>query len=427
MSISFDLLGRAGNNNYYTLITSLNKTDHPPSGRDFPTYKPTGWFSNGKLVPDFFAHTLNLKDVVPPFLDPGLADIALLTGVSFASGGSGFDDLTTVLPMSKQADYFRMYKERVSKIIRETKAKNLIKKALLAIFNGANDFTLNDYDLPTIRRLQYNITGYQDFVLEKLQDFLEVYLSLHELHGLGCQRMVVAGLPLEGCLPIQITSRANIPNTCLDGQNSEAMSYNNKLLRLILRMQRSLQGSHILYADIYTPIIKLLDNSQDYDLTYACLRVNLWNLLVMLIEQIAIEVTDKGCCRTGYIEAAGFCNVLTPKCRRASDVDTGNNNNYTPITSLNRADHPPYGRDFPTHKPIGRFSNGKLVPDFFAHTLDLKDVVPPYLDLGLADIDLLTGVSFGSAGSGFDDLTTVPTGAIPIWNHGILSLFNNLT
>ncbi|KAJ8439936.1 hypothetical protein Cgig2_004002 [Carnegiea gigantea] len=284
-----------GNNNYCTSIISPNRADHRSYGRDFPTHKPTGRFSNGKLVPDFLAHTLNLKDVVPPFLDPGLADTDLLTGVSFASGGSGYDDLTTVttgaMPMSKQADYFRMYKERVSKVIGEIEAKDLIKKALVIIFAGTNDFTLNYYDLPTIRRLQYNITGYQDFVLEKLQDFLE------ELHRLGCRRMVVAGLPPVGCLPIQITSRLKIPRTCLDDQNSEAMSYNNKLLKLIPRIQTSLQGSQILYADMYTPMIQLLDNSQDY----------------------GIEVTDKGCCGTGYTEVGVFCNVLTPTCRNASE------------------------------------------------------------------------------------------------------------
>lgn len=284
-----------GNNNYYTSILSPSRADHPPYGRDFPTHKPTGRFSNGKLVPDFLAHTLDLKDVVPPFLDPGLADNDLLTGVSFASGGSGYDDLTTVttgaIPMSKQADYFRTYKERISKIIGETEAKDLIENALVIIFAGTNDFTLNYYDLPTMRRLQYNITGYQDFVLEKLQDFLE------ELHGLGCRRMVVAGLPPMGCLPIQITSRLKIPRACLDDQNSEAMSYNNKLLKLIPRIQTSLQGSQVLYADIYTPIIQLLDNSQDY----------------------GIEVTDKGCCGSGHTEVGVFCNVLTPTCRNASE------------------------------------------------------------------------------------------------------------
>lgn len=41
-------------------------------------------------------------------------------------------------------------------------------------------------------------------------------------------------------------------------------------------------------------------------------------------------------------------------------VDNGNNN-YLVTTA--RADSPPYGIDFPTHTPTGRFSNGYNLPD----------------------------------------------------------------
>ncbi|CAH1439721.1 unnamed protein product [Lactuca virosa] len=44
-----------------------------------------------------------------------------------------------------------------------------------------------------------------------------------------------------------------------------------------------------------------------------------------------------------------------------STVDAGNNNFIrTPMKS----NFPPYGRDFINHIPTGRFSNGRLVPDF---------------------------------------------------------------
>lgn len=43
-----------------------------------------------------------------------------------------------------------------------------------------------------------------------------------------------------------------------------------------------------------------------------------------------------------------------------SAVDVGNNN-Y--ISTIFRADYPPYGRDFTNHKPTGRFCNGKLATD----------------------------------------------------------------
>lgn len=47
-------------------------------------------------------------------------------------------------------------------------------------------------------------------------------------------------------------------------------------------------------------------------------------------------------------------------------VDHGNNN-YLVTTA--RADSPPYGIDFPTHQPTGRFSNGLNIPDFISQSL----------------------------------------------------------
>lgn len=44
-----------------------------------------------------------------------------------------------------------------------------------------------------------------------------------------------------------------------------------------------------------------------------------------------------------------------------SIVDVGNNNN---LNTLIKANFPPYGRDFVTHRPTGRFCNGKLATDF---------------------------------------------------------------
>ena len=44
-----------------------------------------------------------------------------------------------------------------------------------------------------------------------------------------------------------------------------------------------------------------------------------------------------------------------------SVVDVGNNNNLLTVV---KANFPPYGRDFVTHAPTGRFCNGKLATDF---------------------------------------------------------------
>lgn len=44
-------------------------------------------------------------------------------------------------------------------------------------------------------------------------------------------------------------------------------------------------------------------------------------------------------------------------------VDNGNNN-YLATTA--RADAPPYGIDYPTHRATGRFSNGLNIPDLIS-------------------------------------------------------------
>ncbi|KAG5056230.1 hypothetical protein JHK85_008740 [Glycine max] len=41
-------------------------------------------------------------------------------------------------------------------------------------------------------------------------------------------------------------------------------------------------------------------------------------------------------------------------------VDSGNNDF---LVTTARADAPPYGIDYPTHRPTGRFSNGLNIPD----------------------------------------------------------------
>ncbi|WMV41169.1 hypothetical protein MTR67_034554 [Solanum verrucosum] len=57
--------------------------------------KPIGRFTNSKTPSDLIVEELGIKEVMPAYLDPHLRVEDLKTGVSFASGGCGFDPQTS--------------------------------------------------------------------------------------------------------------------------------------------------------------------------------------------------------------------------------------------------------------------------------------------------------------------------------------------
>ncbi|KAI6685257.1 hypothetical protein NL676_031170 [Syzygium grande] len=85
-----------------------------------------------------------------------------------------------------------------------------------------------------------------------------------------------------------------------------------------------------------------------------------------------------------------------------SVVDAGNNNHLSTIV---KANFPPYGRDFIKHQPTGRFCNGKLAADFTAENIGFTSYPPAYLSEKARRKHLLIGANFASASSGYYDST----------------------
>ncbi|WCJ39679.1 GDSL esterase/lipase APG [Euphorbia peplus] len=94
-----------------------------------------------------------------------------------------------------------------------------------------------------------------------------------------------------------------------------------------------------------------------------------------------------------------------------SAVDVGNNN-YLP--TLFKANYPPYGRDFVTHQPTGRFCNGKLATDITAETLGFTTYPAAYLSPEASGKRLLIGANFASAASGYDEKAAMLNHAITL-------------
>ncbi|KAL2321099.1 hypothetical protein Fmac_030068 [Flemingia macrophylla] len=281
-----------GNNNF---INTAFKSNFPPYGRDFLNQAPTGRFTNGKLSTDFMASYLGLKELLPPYLDPNLSDEDLVTGVSFASAGSGFDPLTTILgnviPIPKQLEYFKAYKKRLEGMLGKRRTENHIRNALYFISAGTNDFVINYFSVP-IRRQSYTPLTYSHFVLQHVKDFIQ------NLWREGARKIAVVGLPPMGCLPIMITFNSHnvfLERGCVDKYSSVARDHNLMLQHELFLMQLNFTtaaGAKIIYFDIYGPLDDMIQASQN----------------------LGFDEVDRGCCGSGYLETTFLCNEVSYVC-----------------------------------------------------------------------------------------------------------------
>ncbi|XP_058095730.1 GDSL esterase/lipase At5g45960 [Magnolia sinica] len=284
-----------GNNNY---VPTLFRSNFPPYGRDYTRQRPTGRFTNGRLLTDFVASYMGLKDAIPPYLDKSLSLEELMTGVSFASAGSGYDPLTPklgeVIDLPKQLDYFREYKKRLELMIGKKRADDHIQRSAVIVSAGTNDFVVNYFALP-FRKQKYTVEEYQYFLLLKFGEFIQ------GLRDLGPWKIAVAGLPPMGCLPIVITANRGGPfqkRACVDALNSVAQDYNRKLQDELGAIQKRCgnEGCRFVYVDIYGPTADM----------------------ILRPAKFGFEDSTDGCCGTGLFEASFLCSPKSPMCPDAS-------------------------------------------------------------------------------------------------------------
>ncbi|KAG6699498.1 hypothetical protein I3842_08G069400 [Carya illinoinensis] len=279
-----------GNNNY---LTTIAKCNFPPYGQDFKGKVPTGRFGNGKVPSDLIAEELGIKELVPAYLDAHLRPQDLITGVCFASGASGYDPLTaklaSVLSMSDQLEMFKEYKAKLEGIVGEERTNFILSKSLYLVVAGSDDIA-NTYFLSHARELEYDVPSYTDLMLDKATTFFK------EIYEQGARRIGVLSAPPIGCVPSQRTLAGGILRQCSEKYNQAAKLFNMKLSASLDSLNRNLPNSKMIYLDVYSPLLDLIEKPQKY----------------------GFEFANKGCCGTGNIEVSILCNPASPTCSDAS-------------------------------------------------------------------------------------------------------------
>uniref|UniRef100_A0ACD6AHY9 Uncharacterized protein n=1 Tax=Avena sativa TaxID=4498 RepID=A0ACD6AHY9_AVESA len=265
-----------GNNN--NRLTEA-KADFPPYGQDFPGGKATGRLSNGRVPGDMLASRFGVKDLLPPYAgDLELTD--LLTGVAFASGGSGYDPFTSIPSTATsnigQLETFFDYKEKLKDLVGEDEMTRVISEGVYFTAMGANDL-LNNYFLFPLRRHQYDLPSYVEFLVSSAVNFT---MKLNEM---GAERIGFIGIPPIGCVPSQ---RKQGSRECDSLRNQAAELFNSKIAKEIDRLnaERNVQDTRFAYGDIYYNMLDIIQRPRLYGFR---------------------EVTE-GCCGSTVLNAAIF-------------------------------------------------------------------------------------------------------------------------
>ncbi|CAK8562099.1 unnamed protein product [Lathyrus sativus] len=287
-----DSLVDPGNNNY---ITTIIKCNFPPYGRDFQGGNPTGRFSNGVVPSDIIAEKFEVKKILPAYLDPNLQLKDLLTGVSFASGGSGYDPLTSkimaVKSLSDQLEWFKEYKKKMEEAVGRKNMTLIISKSIYMVCIGSDDIA-NTYAQTPFRRVQYDIPSYTDFMASEASKFLQ------ELYEEGGRRIGVFNIPAIGCVPSQRTLNGGFFRECSNTSNNAAKLFNTKLYIKMKTLERNYSDAKFVYLDCYNPFMEIIQNPSKY----------------------GFNETKKGCCGTGNIEVGILCNRFSINtCSNPSD------------------------------------------------------------------------------------------------------------
>ncbi|XP_027339434.1 GDSL esterase/lipase At5g45950 [Abrus precatorius] len=269
-----------GNNN---ALNTTMKSNFPPYGKDFFNSSSTGRFSNGRLATDFDAEALGYRKMIPAFLDPHLKVEDLPYGVSFASAATGVDDYTAevsnVLRVSKQLEYFEHYKIHMRKILGKAKADFIISNALYIVSIGTNDF-LQNYFLEPTRPKQFSLQQFQNFLLSRFSEDIEA------MQRLGCKNLVIVGVPRMGCIPLM--KAMNNQQSCVRSLNNVAYSFNAKVLQRLHNLKTKLGLQIAVHVDIYDMIQSAVLNPRKYGFIQG----------------------STGCCGTGVIEYGASCKGM---------------------------------------------------------------------------------------------------------------------
>ncbi|KAL6983783.1 hypothetical protein U1Q18_017159 [Sarracenia purpurea var. burkii] len=247
----------------------------PPYGRTFFA-KPSGRFSDGRLIIDFLAEELGL-----PYLSayPDSIGTNFRHGANFAVGGSTIMPVPSMNPLhlSIQLSQFKQLKARTLELYNQGKssyAKSSLPrpedfaKALYTIDTGQNDLHAGLLSM-TVEQLQNSIPNL-------MYSFTWV---LEELYQQGARAFWIHNTGPIGCLPYFVINYPPKPSNadqigCIESYNEIAQEFNKQLNDTVSQLRTKFQDALFIYVDIYKAKYSLISEANEHGfvnpLGYCC-------------------------------------------------------------------------------------------------------------------------------------------------------------
>ncbi|KAI3417068.1 Lipase_GDSL domain-containing protein [Psidium guajava] len=247
-----------GNNNYIKTIPE-NRADYEPYGRAGSFGRPTGRFSNGRVIVDFIAEYANLP-AIPPFMQPS-ADYG--RGVNFASGGGGVLPETNqgqAIDLPTQLKNFDKVREKLIEKFGETRAQEVVSEAVYFISVGSNDYMGGYLGNPATRQL-HSPEEFVGMVIGNLTN------AIQELYQRGGRKFGFLSLGPLGCLP---ALRAANPNSnagdggCFEDASGLAQAHNNAVNGILLSLQHIFKGFKYSNSNFFQWLADRMNNPSNY-------------------------------------------------------------------------------------------------------------------------------------------------------------------